>query len=80
MFWFAFLQQSEEPLPNAHAIEALWPSPPKHSSNIPSPDSSYLQDILVSSKAEQKKNKRKKGKVKLGKGRERKMEGRAERG
>lgn len=41
-------KQPEEPLPNAHAIESLWPSSPKHSSNIGTPDSTYLQDILLS--------------------------------
>ncbi|XP_028397234.1 protein PAT1 homolog 1-like [Dendronephthya gigantea] len=40
--------EQEDPLPNAHAIEALWPTSPKHSSNIVSPDHSpyHMTDLL----------------------------------
>ena len=40
-------KEQDTPLPNAHAIEALWPTSPKHSSNMVTPDHSpYISDLL----------------------------------
>ncbi|CAB4023851.1 Hypothetical predicted protein, partial [Paramuricea clavata] len=41
-------KEPDSPLRNAHAIEALWPTSPKHSSNVVTPDHSpyHMSDLL----------------------------------